>query len=121
MAKRILICDDEPHILESLSFVVRKAGFELLTATDGEEALKIAKEQGPDLILLDVMMPKLTGYEVCELLKKDTETRDIYIVMLTAKGQRMDEQQGMEAGANEYIKKPFSPRDLKDRLQEILG
>ena len=120
MARQILVCEDEPNILTSISFVIKKEEFELLTAEDGEEALKVAREKKPDLILLDVMMPKMTGLEVCRILKNDEATRDIYIVMLTAKGQEADEKEGIKAGANEYIKKPFSPRQLTEKIHEIL-
>lgn len=120
MPKTVLICDDEPYILESVSYVVKRAGFNVLTAEDGEEALKIAWEQKPDLIFLDVEMPKKSGYEVCEALKKEEPTREIYIIMLTARGQVTDEKKGYEVGANEYITKPFSPRKLIKRVHEIL-
>ena len=120
MARQILVCEDEPNILTSISFVIKKEKFELLTAEDGEEALKVAREKKPDLILLDVMMPKMTGLEVCRILKGEEATRDIYIVMLTAKGQEADEREGIKAGANEYIKKPFSPRQLTEKIHEIL-
>lgn len=120
MAKQILVCEDEPNMLTSISFIVRKEGFELLTAEDGEEALKAAREKKPDLMLLDVMMPKMTGFEVCRILKNDEETKDIYIAILTAKGQEADEKEGRNAGANGYIKKPFSPRQLREKIHEIL-
>jgi len=120
MAKQILVCEDESNILTSISFIVKKEGFELLTAEDGEQALRLAREKKPDLMLLDVMMPKMTGYEVCQILKNNEETKDIYIVMLTAKGQEADEKEGMKAGANEYIKKPFSPRQMTEKIHEIL-
>ena len=120
MVKQILVCEDESNILISISFIIKKEGFELLTVKDGEEALRVAREKKPDLMLLDVAMPKKTGLEVCQMLKNDEETKDIYIAMLTAKGQEADEKEGMKAGANEYIKKPFSPRQLKEKIHEIL-
>lgn len=120
MAKTVLICDDEPYILESVSYVVKKEGFKVLTAENGEDALRIAEEQKPDLIFLDVEMPKKTGYEVCEVLKRNEMTRGIYVIMLTARGQVTDERKGFEMGADEYITKPFSPRKLIRRVHEIL-
>ncbi|NNF08279.1 MAG: response regulator [Candidatus Eisenbacteria bacterium] len=121
MPKRVLICDDEPYILESVSYVVRKAGYEVLTAEDGEEGLQVAQQEIPDLIFLDIMMPKLSGYEVCRRLKQDFATRDIYIVMLTARGQQEDEQRALELGADEFMTKPFSPRKMREKLAAVLG
>ncbi len=121
MSKKVLIADDELYILESVSYVVEQAGYEVITAEDGEAALRLAKKERPSLMFLDIMMPKITGFEVCEALKSNPETRDIHIVMLTARGQERDERMGMEAGADEYITKPFSPRELRKRLDEIMG
>jgi len=120
MPKTVLICDDEAYILESVSFVVRKEGFTVITADNGEKALAMAREHKPDLMFLDVEMPKKTGYEVSAALKADAETRHIYIIMLTARGQAADEKRGYEAQVNEYVTKPFSPRKLAKRLHEIL-
>ena len=119
--KKVLICDDEPHILESVGYVVRKLGHKCLTATNGEEALRRAREDQPDLLVLDVRMPKLDGYSVCEQLKSDVATRGIYIIMLTAFGQKQDERIAGSVGADEFMTKPFSPRCLKARLGELLG
>jgi DNA-binding response OmpR family regulator len=121
MPKTVLICDDEAYILESVSYVVRKEGFNVITADDGEKALTLARKHKPDLMFLDVEMPKKTGYEVSSTLKKEPDTRQIYIIMLTARGQAADEKKGYEAQVNEYITKPFSPRKLAKRLHEILG
>ena len=121
LAKKVLICDDEPYIIESVSYVVRKAGFEVLTAEDGDESLTKAKSEHPDLIFLDIMMPKLSGYEVCRRLKQDPATRGIHIIMLTARGQQEDEQKALELGADEFMTKPFSPRKMRVKLEEILG
>lgn len=121
MTKKVLICDDEPHIIESLAYVVRREGYEAITAEDGEEGLKKANEMSPDLIILDIMMPKRTGFEVCEQLKKGERTKDIYVIILTARGEEADEVKGERAGADEFITKPFSPRRLSTRLHEILG
>ncbi len=121
MSKKVLIADDELYILESVSYVVKQAGYEVITAEDGEAAIKLARQEKPALIFLDIMMPKITGFEVCEQLKNNSDTKDIHIIMLTARGQERDERMGMEAGADEYITKPFSPRELRKRLDEILG
>lgn len=121
MSNKILVCDDEPYILESVAYIIEKEGYEVLTAEDGEEGLNTARTEKPSLIFLDVMMPKMTGYEVCEALKSDPETKNIHIIMLTARGQETDEQKAEEVGANEYMTKPFSPRTLKKRIREILG
>ena len=120
MLYKVLVCDDEPYILESVAYIVEKEGFEVITAEDGEEGLNVARNEKPNLIFLDVMMPKMTGYEVCEALKKDTETSDIHVIMLTARGQDSDEERAEEVGADEYMTKPFSPRKLKKRLRELL-
>ena len=121
MPKKVLICDDEPYIVESVSYVVRKAGFEALIAEDGEEALKAGLEQKPDLIFLDIMMPGMTGYEVCRRLKQNPDTRDTYVIMLTARGQEEDERKALEMGADEFMTKPFSPRKMRTKLIELLG
>ena len=119
--KKILICDDEPHILESVAYVARKEGYVVLTAENGEEALRLARAERPGLMLLDLNMPLKSGYQVCEEIKSDPDTRGIYVIMLTAKGQESDRAKGVAAGADEYITKPFSPRKLRQRLTEILG
>ena len=119
--KKILICDDEPHILEAVAFVARKAGYDVLTAENGEDALRLARAELPGLVLLDLNMPIKSGYQVCEEIKADPATRSMYVIMLTAKGQESDRTRGVAAGADEYITKPFSPRKLRQRLTEILG
>jgi two-component system, OmpR family, alkaline phosphatase synthesis response regulator PhoP len=121
MPKRVLICDDEPYIVESVSYVVRKAGFDVLTAEDGEQALEAAHREKPDLVFLDIMMPGLSGDEVCRRLKADPSTRDTHVVILTARGQEEDERRAMEMGADEFMTKPFSPRKLRARILELLG
>jgi DNA-binding response OmpR family regulator len=100
---------------------VRKEGFNVITAENGQQALDQAREHKPDLMFLDVEMPYKTGYEVSAALKAEPDTKQIYIIMLTARGQVADEKKGFEAHANEYITKPFSPRKLAKRLHEILG
>ena len=120
MPKKVLSCDDEPYILEAVSHVVQQEGYAALTARDGEEALNLARSEMPDLMLLDIMMPKKQGFEVCRELKSDAATRGIYIIMLTAMGQERDMERGYECGADEYMTKPFSPRALRKRLHELL-
>lgn len=121
MTKKVLVCDDEPYIVESVSYVVRKAGYEVAVAEDGVEALTTARRERPDLIFLDIMMPRLSGQEVCRQLKQDPDTKGAYIVMLTARGQEEDERRAMEMGADEFMTKPFSPRKMRAKLQEVLG
>jgi len=124
MIKKILIVDDEIHIralLEQSLEDLEGEGVELFLARDGEEGLKCAKEEKPDLIFLDIMMPKKNGYEVCEEIKQDPELKDIYIILLTAKGQTSDRVQGEEVHANEYITKPFNPDEILQKASEILG
>src|SRR5204863_4453405 len=98
MPKRVLICDDEPYIVESVSYVVRKAGFDVVTAEDGEQALEAAHREKPDLVFLDIMMPGISGDEVCRRLKADPSTRATHVVILTARGQEEDERRAMEMG-----------------------
>lgn len=121
MAKKVLICDDEPYILESVSYVAREAGFEVLTAEDGEQALRLAREQRPDLMFLDLMIPRMNGFQVCRALKQDPATSRIHVIILTARGQELDRIKGKEVGADDYFTKPFSPRKLRQRLHEVLG
>lgn len=121
MGKRVLICDDEPYILESVSFVARKEGCEIFTAEDGEEAVQVARAQRPDLILLDLMMPKKTGFEVCQELRADPDLKDTYVIILTARGQEADQHQALGCGANEYLTKPFSPRALQQKIRDVLA
>jgi len=120
-AKKILVVDDEMHIIRIVKYKLESAGYEVLSALSGEDALRIAKEQKPELIFLDIMMPGINGYEVCSTLKGDPDTRDIIIIMLTAKGQESDKIKGLEVGVDEYITKPFSPQDLLDRARDLIG
>ncbi|OQY10546.1 MAG: hypothetical protein B6I28_00840 [Fusobacteriia bacterium 4572_132] len=122
MSKKILVADDEMHILQIVKFNLQKrGGYEVLTAKNGEEALKIAIEEKPDLILSDVMMPRMSGFEFCGEVKKNEELKRIPFLILTAKGQESDLVEGKEAGVDEYITKPFSPKSLLTKVQEILG
>lgn len=121
MAKKVLIVDDEPNIVLSLEFLMKKAGFEVAVARDGEEALAQVAAFGPDLVLLDVMMPKKSGYEVCEILRADSSRAGMKIVMLSAKGRDTEVAKGMALGADAYVTKPFSTKDLVARVAELLN
>jgi DNA-binding response OmpR family regulator len=117
---RILIAEDERDIRDLIAFTLRFAGHEVIATTNGEEALNMALETIPDLILLDVRMPRMTGYEACRQIKNADKTRDIPVVFLSAKGQESEVQTGLAAGAAEYILKPFSPDNLNERIRLIL-
>ena len=119
MAK-ILIAEDEQDIRDLITFTLRFAGYEVTATIDGEEAYQAAKDILPDLILLDVRMPRLNGYDACKKIKTNDKTQHIPIVFLSAKGQEAEVQAGMDAGATEYIIKPFSPDQLTERVQAIL-
>jgi len=122
MAKgKILVVDDEVYIVHILDFSLGMEGYEVLTALDGEQALEKARQEHPDLIVLDIMMPKLDGYETCKLLKADDGTRNIPVILLSAKGRNADQKVGFDVGADDYITKPFSPRKLVERINDILG
>jgi two-component system alkaline phosphatase synthesis response regulator PhoP len=122
MAKgKILVVDDEIYIVHILDFSLGMEGYEVITALDGEQAVERAQTEKPDLIVLDIMMPKLDGYETCKILKADASTRDIPVILLSAKGRNIDQKIGFEVGADDYITKPFSPRKLVERINTILG
>lgn len=118
--KKVLIIDDEKKVRTLIETTLSIGEIEILQASSGEEGLKKAREVMPDIILLDVMMPGIDGFEVCRLLKKDPATKDIHIIMLTARGQREDKERGLSAGANGYFVKPFSPINLMNMIDEIL-
>ena len=118
---RILVVDDEIYIVHILDFSLGMEGYEVVTALDGEEGLQKAIEFKPDLIVLDIMMPKMDGYETCKALKADERTKSIPVILLSAKGRNVDMQTGYDVGADEYITKPFSPRKLVDRINAMLG
>lgn len=122
MSKTILLVDDEPHVLEVLRVTLEDLGFALLEAEDGPKALKIAKEQKPDLVILDVMLPNMSGLEVCRSLheSRDGEAR-IPVIMLTARSGEEDEKAGYEAGADRYLTKPFSPLTLQSEVVKLLN
>lgn len=117
--RKILVVDDEPYIIKSLSFVLTKEGFNVLSASDGEEAISKVKSFNPEILLLDVMMPKKNGYEVCREIRKDKVFDNLYIILLTAKGQDDDKAMGLNSGANEYLTKPFSPLAVVKKIKEV--
>ncbi len=121
MAKKILVVDNEPFIVRSLTFVLKKQGYETVTATDGEEALAKIREERPDLVFLDVMMPKRDGYEVCRQVRASPEMGNPYIIMLTARGQEADKERGLRLGVDEFMTKPFSPSKVIERAKAVLG
>ena len=117
---KILIADDEPNILISLEFLMRREGYEVLVARDGDEAIEVLRRERPALVLLDVMMPKRTGFEVCQALRADEALRDVRVLMLTAKGRDTDVAKGLGVGADAYMTKPFSTKELVQKVREML-
>ncbi|MGR6835639.1 response regulator [Syntrophomonas erecta] len=117
---RVLVVDDEAYIVELVKFNLEKEGYKVLVAGDGLSALEMVKKERPDLVLLDIMLPKIDGLEVCRTLKQDDEYNTIPIIMLTAKGEEIDTVLGLEMGADDYIKKPFSPREMVARVKARL-
>jgi len=120
MREKILIVEDEKDIIKMLEYNLKKEGFKVIDARDGEDALDLAVRQYPDIILLDLMLPGMDGLEVCRALKKEAKTASIPIIMLTAKSQESDKVVGLELGADDYITKPFSPRELIARIKAVL-
>lgn len=121
MSKRILIADDEPNIVISLEFLMKHEGFEVEVANDGEAALQAVEERTPDLILLDVMMPKMTGFEVCQRIRTNPRWQGVKIIMLTAKGRDTEVAKGLGLGADAYMTKPFSTKDLVAQVKQLLS
>jgi DNA-binding response OmpR family regulator len=121
MSKTILIVDDEAYIVTSLEYVMQSAGFEVAVAYDGEEALQKVAETVPALVILDLMMPKLDGFEVCKKIRQNPLWKDIRIIILTAKGRDIERKKGMSLGADDYMTKPFSTRDILNRVKELLA
>jgi two-component system, OmpR family, alkaline phosphatase synthesis response regulator PhoP len=120
LSKRILIADDEPNIVAAVEFLLRRSGHEVYIARNGDEALRLVEESSPDLVLLDVMMPVISGYEVCKRMRDRADWNHIKIVMLSAKGRDAEVAKGMSVGADLYITKPFSTRDLMSKINELL-
>ena len=120
MSKRVLVVDDEPNIVMSLEFLMRRAGFEVAVARNGKEALAALDDVPPDLLLLDVMMPEFDGYEVCERIRARPEWNGTRIIMLTARGREVERERGLALGADAYVTKPFSTRDLVEQVKRML-
>ncbi len=120
MSRSVLVVDDEPNIVLSLEFIMKQAGFEVRVARDGDEALGAIEASPPDLVLLDVMMPKRDGYDVCQTIRANPAWKAIHIIMLTAKGRDIEREKGMALGADDYITKPFSTREVIARVEQFL-
>jgi len=118
---KILVVDDEIYIVHILDFSLGMEGYEVVTALDGEQALERVASEKPDLIVLDIMMPKLDGYEVCRTVKSNPATKNVPVILLSAKGRNVDQKMGFDVGADDYITKPFSPRKLVERINQLLG
>lgn len=121
MPKSILVVEDEPNIVLSLQFLMKKEGFDVRVAQDGDAAIAAVEEAKPDLILLDVMIPKRDGFDVCQTIRANPAWGDIHIIMLTAKGRDIDREKGLALGANDYVTKPFSTRELIVKVRQILN
>ncbi len=121
MTKKVLIADDEQNIVISLEFLLRREGFEVFVASDGEEALARLRADKPDLVLLDVMMPKMNGFDVCQAIRADPDLADMRVLMLTAKGREAEVSKGLGLGADAYMTKPFSTKELVAQVRALLG
>ena len=121
MANKILVVDDEPNIVLSLEFLMKQAGFQVRTASDGEAALAAVAADVPDLVLLDVMMPRKNGYEVCQAIRANPDWKAVRVIMLTAKGREVEREKGLALGADDYITKPFSTQEVVERVRELLA
>ena len=121
MTRSVLVVDDEPNIVLSLEFLMRQSNFDVRVARDGEEALAEIERQPPDLVLLDVMMPRRDGFDVCEAIRANPALEKVRIIMLTAKGREIEREKGLALGADDYITKPFSTREVLDRVKQYLG
>jgi DNA-binding response OmpR family regulator len=119
--KKVLVADDEPSIVTALVFLLARAGYEVQVARNGEEALSLLESGPPDLVLLDVMMPLKSGYEVCQRIRSRPEWRGVKVVMLSAKGRDAEVRRGIDVGADLYVTKPFSTRELMDSIRALLG
>jgi len=121
MAKKILVVDDEADLVETLTFRLEANDYEVITAFDGQEGLDKARKENPDIIILDLMLPKMDGYKVCRMLKFDEKYKKIPIIMFTARAQESDKKMGEEVGVDAYITKPFDPQVLMGKIEELLG
>jgi DNA-binding response OmpR family regulator len=121
MAKpRVLLIEDEPHILLSLEFLLERAGYETASATDGDEGLALVRQLRPDVVLLDIMLPKRNGYEVCRAIKENPDLRAIPVIILSAKGQEVEILKGLELGASAYVTKPFGNAEILESIRAVL-
>lgn len=120
-SQKIAVIDDEYFISRSLSFIFEKEGYACSIASDGEAGLTLIKREKPDMVFLDINMPRMDGYQVCKAIRSDPELKDIYIIILTAIGQEVDQKASIEAGANEYMLKPFNPRLIREHVAEVLS
>ena len=121
MSKKVLIADDEPNIVTSLEYLMKKSGYEVKIARNGDEALALVESFLPDVVLLDVMMPRKSGYEVCQQIRERTDWQHIKVVMLSAKGREAEVNKGLSLGADTYVTKPFSNQELIDKIDGLLG
>ena len=121
MSKKVLIADDEPNIVTSLEYLMQKRGYEVKVARNGDEALALVESFLPDVVLLDVMMPRRSGYEVCQQIRERADWRHIKVVMLSAKGREAEVNKGLSLGADSYVTKPFSNQELIAKIDELLG
>lgn len=121
MARRILIADDEPNIVISLEYLMKREGFEVFIAEDGDQAMAMIRADPPDLVILDVMMPRRNGFEVCQEIKSDPTLQAVRILMLTAKGRETEVTKGLAMGADAYVTKPFSTKELVERVRAMLA
>jgi DNA-binding response OmpR family regulator len=121
MTHKVLIADDEPNIVVSLEFMMKREGYDVVVARDGRQALEAIRRERPELVLLDAMMPEMSGFDVCEAVRADPEVRDTRILMLTAKGRETDVARGVGAGADAYVTKPFSTRELVQKVRDMLA
>jgi two-component system alkaline phosphatase synthesis response regulator PhoP len=120
MARSVLVVDDEPNIVLSLEFLMRQAGYDVRVARDGESALKAIEDSPPALVLLDVMMPKRDGFDVCQAIRANPKWKGVRVILLTAKGRDIEREKGMALGADDYITKPFSTRDVMQKVKQML-
>jgi DNA-binding response OmpR family regulator len=116
-----MVVDDEPFILRSLVYILKKEGYSVVSAEDGVEALTKIREAKPEILFLDVMMPKLDGFELCRLIKETDDLKDIYVILLTAKGQTKDRDRAREVGADEYVTKPFRPSVVLEKVRALMA
>lgn len=121
MAQSILVVEDEPHIVDLLSFLMKQAGYSVQIARDGDTAVRMFESRQPDLVLLDVMLPRRDGYQVCRAIRSNPEWASTKIIMLSAKGRDFDRRKGLEIGADDYVTKPFSNRDIVARVERLLS